>query len=170
MFQTFTSWISGSFNKCHTVHLPHADSCHCSQQFPHCYYLCKVKHMKVSILSLLMLSLRDTTCSSIHFPPHSLHGFCCAVLQARSESCGLSRYLSRTARVNWHLQSQVSVPALTTLPCLNWCWGYGDCITIGMTSSEYEISHYSGTPPRISLVSYCQDLTILTQNFASCYL
>lgn len=84
--------------------------------------LCKVKHMKVSLLFLLMLSLCDTTCSSIHLPPHSLHSGSCTVLQARSESCCFSRYPSRTGRVNWHLHSWISVSALTTLPRLDWCW------------------------------------------------
>lgn len=48
------SWILGPSRKCHTVCLPPEDKCHYSQQFPPSI-MSNIKHMKVSLLFLLML-------------------------------------------------------------------------------------------------------------------
>lgn len=68
-----------------------------------CLLVLAVQHQThENITSVPAHTVQDTTCISIHFPPHSLHCICCSVLQLESESCGFSRYPSRTATRNRH--------------------------------------------------------------------
>lgn len=162
MLQAFSSWILGSFRMCHSVCLPHAEKCHYSQQFPPNIIWHQTDE---NITSVPAHAMQDTTCTSVHFPPHSLH-VCCSVLQSQSESCGFSRCLSNQ-------KLTLACPDFCLMTSQAWLmlnWDHWECITIGMTSSRYDIFHYSRTPPRISLVSWLQGLAILTCNFESWYL
>lgn len=57
-----------------------------------------------NITSVSAHAVQDTTCTSIHSP----HCICCSVLQLQNESCGFSRYPSRTASRNGHQHAQIS--------------------------------------------------------------
>ena len=123
---------------------------------------------KYESLRLLMLSLHDATCSSIHLSSHSLHNICCSQGVNPTASAGTLR----------DRETQLTLVLLDFRACSNYfaetwfmfSWDYGDCITTATTSSGYEISHCCETLPRICLVSWWQEITILTWNFASWHL
>lgn len=148
MLQTFSSWIPGSSRKCHTVHLPRAESRHCSQQFPHRFYLCKARHRQVSVLFLFMLSLHDTTCSSIHLPPHSLH-YVCTVSAALCCRQGGNPVASAGPQQDSQSERTLALPDFFVCSdyfAQAWSVLSWDCITIGMPGNGYETSHCRGAP------------------------
>lgn len=163
VLQTFSSWILGSFRKCHSVCLPHADKCHYSQQFP------------PSIIYITSNTWKYHLCSCLCCARHHLH--LCPL-------CSSQHLLLCAAVTEWILWLQQEPPAAGQQPetdtsmirflsdgfvqawlMLN--WDYWDCITIGMISSRHDIFYCSWTPSRISPVSWLQSLAILTCNFAS---
>lgn len=167
VIQTFSSWVLGSFRKCHSVCLPHADTAtnaYYSQQFP------------PSIIYLTSNTWKYHLCSCLCCARHHLH---LCPLPSSQPAQHLLLCAAVTEWILWlqQVHQQDSNQKLTLarpyfclmiLPRLDWCSveTTGTASPLGW-SSRYDIFHCSWIPPRISPVSRLQSRAMLTCNVAS---